>query len=335
MRRTAAFLIVSLAPALAWAQPAPAEGADRQNAAARAQVLFEQAVTAARGSDYATACPKFAASQRLDPKASTLLNLASCYELNGQTASAWASFKEAEATARKHGRTDWAERAAAAVKNLEPKLVRLTVHVPASMRAGRLDLELDGAVLQSTEWEQALPVDPGEHRLDWSAPEYEPASRTVKVTTSNVEVTLTKLERVPAPPPQSTPPSSTVVDVGPPAGFWSTGRIVGAAMGGVGVVGLIAGSFFGLSAGSKYDEAEALCGASTGSPRPCLPEHSNEALAARDAAGSRATASMVFFIAGGALTAGGVAMILLSRPGTTKQVALVPWSAGLAAVGRW
>jgi hypothetical protein len=43
----------------------------------------------------------------------------------------------------------------------------------------------------------------------------------------------------------------------------------------------------------------------------------------------------VFFIAGGALAAGGLAMILLSPRSSTKQVALMPWNAGVAAVGRW
>ena len=123
-----AFALVLLVPSFAWAQ---------SDNVARAQTLFDQAVTASQKNDLTTACPKFAASQKLDPKASTLLNLASCYELRGQTASAWASFKEAEATARKYGRTDWAERAATATKRLEPKLVHLTIHVHDAVRGPR------------------------------------------------------------------------------------------------------------------------------------------------------------------------------------------------------
>mgnify|MGYP001061677752 CR=1 FL=1 len=324
-----AFLLALLTPSIAWAQA--------DNSAARAQSLFEQAVTAARAGDYATACPKFAASQRLDPKTSTQLNLASCYELNGQLASAWASFKEAEASARKHGRSDWAERAATAVKNLEPKLVRLTVRVPESLRALPVSVELDGTPLLATEWDQGLPIDPGEHRVAWTAPDHERATRAVNVTTTNVELTLSDLERTPAPAvPAATPPAPSVQDtVAAPSGFWSTGRVVGAALGGVGIAGLVAGSVFGLSASAKYDEAETLCGVASGSPRTCLPDRSTDALAARDAAGTEATVSPGLFIAGGALTAGGAALFLLSRPGSPRQMALVPWNAGLAAVGRW
>src|SRR5688572_25328859 len=74
---------------------------------ARAQQLFDAALAAAEAGDFAVACPKFLASQEADPKTSTLLNLANCYEKNGQTASAWGAFREAEVLARKIGRADW------------------------------------------------------------------------------------------------------------------------------------------------------------------------------------------------------------------------------------
>lgn len=321
MRRTIfAFVCTLFAPSLAWAQ---ADGA------ARAQVLFDEAIAESRTGNYGTACPKFAASQRLDPKASTLLNLASCYQLNGQTASAWAAFKEAEAFATKRGRTDWAERAANAAKELEPKLVRLTVYVPKSVAIPQLHVELDGSELQSAEWNQGLPVDPGEHRVSWSAPGFTSKANSIKVGTSSVDTTLTALEPVPVSATPSDHPSTS------PTSFWTTGRVAGVALAGTGAVSLVVGSVFGLSANSKYDEAEQLCGVPSGSPRTCLPATSADAIAARDDASSRATVSTIFFVAGGALIAGGAALFVLSPPNSSRRLAIVPTGTGLVAAGQW
>lgn len=282
-----------------------------------------------RAGHYAVACPKFADSQRLDPKTSTQLNLASCYELNGQTASAWAAFKEAEAAALKHGRVDWAERAAAAAKELEPRLVRLTVHVPQPLATRQPRIELDGSPLQPTEWERALPVNPGEHRVTWSAPGFKAKTSNVKLVSSSIELTLTELEAEPREEKASAAPATP-----PPSSFWGTGRVVGAVLGGAGVTSLVVGSVFGLSANAKYGDAEELCGGS-GSPRTCRPETSAAALAARDEAGSRATAATIAFVAGGALVASGVVVFALSSPRAPRQLALVPLAGGLAAVGEW
>lgn len=327
MRRRSRFarLAPLLLPLLLTASRASAE----PEPAARAQALFEQGLVEARAGNYASACPKLATSQRLDPKTSTLLNLASCYELNGQTASAWAAFKEAAALAQRHERADWAERATASAARLEPKVVRLTIHVPEAMRVPGLTVELDGSPLLAVEWDRATPLDPGPHRVAWSAPDHRPATRDVTIATTNSALTLTPLEGVPKPTP--TPTSSTATA---PPRFWTTTRVVGAGVGGVGIASLAVGAVFGLAALAKYDDAEALCGGAGGSPRVCDPATSPEALAARDSAGSRATASTIFFVAGGVLAAGGAALVIFGGPRQT-QTALVPWGPGLAAVGRF
>src|SRR5580692_11189003 len=63
-----------------------------------ADALFRKGREAAEKGDWATACPKFAESQRLDPAPGTLLNLADCEEHLGQLASAYEHFKTAVET---------------------------------------------------------------------------------------------------------------------------------------------------------------------------------------------------------------------------------------------
>ena len=77
---------------------AAAQAASEQ---AAAEALFNQARDLMNAKQYGDACPKFAESQRLDPAPGTLLNLATCYERNGQIASAWVTYKEAATAARK------------------------------------------------------------------------------------------------------------------------------------------------------------------------------------------------------------------------------------------
>ena len=81
-------------PALADATPEDRASADQ---------LYNDAAKLMTAKNYAEACPKLGASQRLDPAIGTLLKLGFCFTYTGQTASAWASFNDAEAMARKAG----------------------------------------------------------------------------------------------------------------------------------------------------------------------------------------------------------------------------------------
>src|SRR5262245_60483663 len=74
-------------------QPSPGDNAV-------ADALFQEGRKAMASGKIADACMKFADSNRIAPRLGTLLNLATCHEAQGKTASAWAEFVEATAASR-------------------------------------------------------------------------------------------------------------------------------------------------------------------------------------------------------------------------------------------
>ena len=106
-----------------------------QDNKAAAEALFDDAKKLMAAKHYAEACPKFADSQRLDPGVGTLLNLGLCYKQNGQTASAWSSYREAASLARSEGQSDREDLARQEAANLEPQLTKLVIEVPKDTAA--------------------------------------------------------------------------------------------------------------------------------------------------------------------------------------------------------
>ncbi len=175
--RTIAFFGGSLCLALSLAFPAQAQ---TRGANPAAEALFDEGRSLVAKGQFAEACPKFEASEQLDPGLGTLLNLAECYEKLGKTASAWAEYREAIPLARASGsrsRQDLATQRAAA---LESRLSTLTIHASASDATG-MEIHRDGVLVQPAEVGSAIPVDPGPHKIEASAPGKQSWSSTIEV----------------------------------------------------------------------------------------------------------------------------------------------------------
>jgi hypothetical protein len=331
MTRIASALV--LAGVLAMPAVAFAQGSSNQ---AAAEALFDEGKKLMAAGQFAQACAKLAESQRLDPGAGTLLNLASCYERDGRTATAWATYKETIASADKSGRKEWAAAATKRVKALEPLLSKLTIAVPEGAKTTGLVVKRDGAVINAAEWGLAIPLDPGKHAIEASAPDKKTYSSTVDLgaKADMQTVTVPPLESgaggatvaalpgagTSVPPTAAEPASSSGTDTGTTSSSGSSTRILGLGLVGAGVIGLGVGTVFGLKAGSLNDDAKANCNADQ--------TRCNAAGVAQvDDAKSAATISTIGFVAGAALVAGGAVLFFTSPKGektTARRTTVAP-----------
>jgi serine/threonine-protein kinase len=152
---------------------ASASQAHADPAGAQAEVLFRQGRELMTAGKIAEACAMFAESQKLEAAVTTLLNLAGCREMNGQLATAWGLFLEAERQTRvasddaTHQLHDVAKTRADA---LEPRVSKLTINVPDKSRVDGLDILREGEHVDAVMWNRALPMDGGTYTITARAP---------------------------------------------------------------------------------------------------------------------------------------------------------------------
>jgi hypothetical protein len=165
--RVALCALVAGIACVGYAQPAHAQPATLPTSPAitrdpaAADVLFEKGKNAAAAGNFTAACPLFYESQRLDPGAGTLLNIADCEERQGHTATALGRFQEArdllQATDERRGFADKQVRA------LQARVPKVTMRVRPGLTT-EFEVQRDAVVLSHAVVGVALPVDPGTHR---------------------------------------------------------------------------------------------------------------------------------------------------------------------------
>ena len=314
MRRTAFFVgcLGTFVAATAGAQT----GAASNRAAAEA--LFNQGRSLAASGKYAEACPKFEASEQLDPGLGTLLNLADCYEKLGKIASAWAEYREAIPLARAAGSKVREDLASERAKALEARLSLLTIRVLGSEGSAGLDIRRDGMPVLPAELGSPIPVNPGPHTVEAYVAGKQKWSSNVELSEAQkVEVdvpasaTSSQPTALPAQPvkPVTAPPIEKSAQPG------SSQRTAALVVGAVGVVGVGIGSVFGLGASSKWSDAKSHCSAY---PYGC----DAEGLDARASADSKATISTVAFIVGGVALTGAAVLWFTADSGKEKNMAI-------------
>jgi hypothetical protein len=318
---------------------APVAYAQSGQDVATAQALFEVGKRLMKAGKAAEACPKLAESHRLDPGAGTFLALALCHEAEGKTATAWADFNQVLSDARRDKRPEREKAALEHLAALEKKLTR--VNLVVAQPVSGLEVKRDGTVVGQAQWGVPLPIDPGDHVFEAKAPSRKTWTSTVNVQGEGktVEVKVPPLEEdhSATPPPTTTqtappPPPPTTTQTAPPPpppppprDEGSGQRTLGWIVGGMGVVSLGVGSVFGLTAMSKWSDAEKAC-------------PGNNCTSAADAqkgkdAGSAADLSTVFVGVGLVGVAAGVILLVTAPSAPRTGVRVAPTLGGLVVQG--
>ncbi len=238
-------------------------GADPDDTAAGA---LEHGQIALRAGRVHEACQAFEASEKLDAKIATELDLADCYEQDGKLMAAARLYRAAAEKDSNAGRAKTSSEKAARLETLAPKL-RFAINP----RPEGLVIKVDGVEVAST---GDIRVDVGPHEVTATAPGYEGhASAPVDRPHGTVDVIIRmqpRAEPAPAPTPAPAPPPAPPDTTEPAATPAPAPRLTdteptdhrkryGVIAGGVGVAALIGTAVvYELSAG-KFDDEHTLC----------------------------------------------------------------------------
>ncbi|MEP7123566.1 MAG: tetratricopeptide repeat protein [Byssovorax sp.] len=298
---------------------APARADD--NAAAEA--LFQQAKTLTEQQRYDEACPKFAASYKLDRTLGTLLNLADCEEHLGHVASAWAHWGEAVELAQKAGD----KRDAFATTHRDALVKRLPMlQLDIAAPSATLEVFRDGVKIDSAAYGVPLPSDPGGHVVTVRRGGETLVEKRVVVRegeTSALALDLVAIEK-------AAPPPAAAYDA-PPSGL----RTGGFVLAGVGAATILAAAGLEIAAIVNKSAAD--------SPDACVQKHCTPVgIGVAQRANTFATAGQWVGIGGIVMAAVGVSLYIASpgrraapRPAAPVTVSgwILPGTGGISVQG--
>jgi hypothetical protein len=291
-----------VAAATIWSDPICAESTTSK--AADAQHLFDEALALLDQNRAAEACPKLEQSLQLDPGIGTQFRLADCYERIGKRATAYRLFDE---VARRCAVLSAPEHEQVAIERktaLKGQLQYLELRIESPVDGQ--ELSIDQSPIARDQWSMRLPIDPGEHRFEARAEGHVAQSGSVSVSMGS-QVTPLFIGRLKTRLPEShqfaasvTAPMGTVALRTRPNQI-RTYRTIGYIGTGVGVLGLAIGGFYGATAVSKKNDSDPQCAGKTCNSLSAADLH-NQAVTAGNL-------STIFFVAGGVVTAGSLALL--------------------------
>ncbi len=334
-------VVTAVAPCVGYAQARDPAGAEK---------LYDDGSKLLSAGDWAGACAKFEQSFSLDPAPGAMLNLASCAEHDGKIALAWSRLKEARSlnsdTKSAKQQKEIEAFIEASLKRIEPRLPFLTVRVTGPTEG--IVVTRDG---QATAAGVELPVDPGVHVIEASAPGYTTVKRELTAKEGAREAIDIVLEKSSsATPPVEPPPGPPTSPPEPPkppptgpdtaeGGGMSAMRIAGIVVGSAGLVTLGVSIGLGVVAKNKESEIGEDC-AETDDGFACTTDRAPAARELSEDGSTLAIASTVTTFLGAAMVGSGIILIVLGEGETSEApVAITPLvgpsTAGFVVGGRF
>jgi hypothetical protein len=291
--------------------------------AALAESLFKAGQEAIASGDWATGCAKFRGSMQAEAAASTQLNLAKCDLHDGKLATAWAQYQRAlvlnRETTGAQRKKDLEQYAKKAIEDLEPRLPKVVLTVTPKPTGLTISRD-DGVSIPVDALDTPLPVDPGPHKLSFSAPGF--VTETRDITAAEAQTARLSVELHPgapaptvtataAPTVAPTAPPPTTSDVAAPKWPW--------VVGGAGVLMIGAGIVFALDGSSAVSSIHSDCPDVAGTPT-CDPKAHDQAFV--DGLNSRKNRDLplaIGFEAVGAAAVGAAVIGLILAPSSKKS----------------
>jgi len=173
--------VTSSATAIAISVLVAVTPARAQSAGSKADELYNEGRALVAANKLVEACTAFEQSQKLEPAITTLIALATCRERLDQLATAWGLFLDAERRTRSVSNDKTSQLHQIALDRaaqLEPRVSKLTISIPAESRIDGLQILRDQELIPAEKWNRALPIDGGTYKItarapgvsDWSMP---------------------------------------------------------------------------------------------------------------------------------------------------------------------
>lgn len=292
-----------------------------------AKQLVSDADKLAAAYRYGDACPKYDEAAKLAPSAVAEERAALCYELWNKKLDAWKRFSAALALAEKE-KSDRLPILKSKVELLESKFPKLTITLIPADEVPGLVVKRDGQVLTKAQLNALLPLTPGEHKIEASAPGYKTFSQTLKVEDGQTipPIRIPQLDEDPNAGAAANPSGAQAARENPPAlplgptkadaDAGKTQRIAGYITGGAGIATMIVSVALGINAKATYDQSSGLCNDAN--------QCNATGIALRDDASSKAAVSTVVFFGGLAITAVGVVLVLTAPTHANSKVSASP-----------